>query len=592
MATQSYWEQRTFRSFETSVESRLAVDAEERDAVLSVLWRVLPTTAVMQHRVMVVPIPARAWPTSALLYRFTFDPPANSGRRARVRIERVSSGEASTPREAPAAPGTYVPGRPGMTFSGFPRAAGTDDADAYFASHPSEHCALFHWLETEAPPSFDQVVTTSARSSATHCSVFHVTGDRDGGTGTLRSLRLDLVSEGSVEPPEPVPPDYRSHDVGDLELEELQAQAVAFDRLGPVTIDRSVPPGELISVKEAIRQYFEVGHARDTDVHAIVPFGARSSALYELSFGANNGVIVTRIGDVGAGPGQVDVQRLDVTRVNGFPGKMAAAALGNWWRQRYAGGGAIEDAPPDESAATWVARMDRHLSAGVASPDWFARNYGIAVLDAAATAARLVATHGVPRELTLDALEFDATDRLMLELSLETLSDGELWHLRGIEVGRKSSSIAWTAAGYRAGGPAQCGATLTATTGADLQTTVLYFGSLYQNNAALFRGGTAARALPDVVMTMLHELGHAISERAGLGAAFHAWVRLHPQTPPTWYAARAPATELFPEAFALYHTEPAFLLRQDPLLYAWLDELARAGRPPHLLDEASAGGQG
>jgi hypothetical protein len=81
-------------------------------------------------------------------------------------------------------------------------------------------------------------------------------------------------------------------------------------------------------------------------------------------------------------------------------------------------------------------------------------------------------------------------------------------------------------------------------------------------------------------MSILHELGHALSEHAGVGPVFRAWVRRNPQTPPTWYAASAVDTELFPEAFALYHTEPAFLRRHDPGLSAWLDELSRTGIPP------------
>ena len=591
MALQSYWEQRTFGAFETSVEPRLSHDAEERDAVLSVLWSVLPGAEVTAPRVMVVPVAARASADSALLYRFSFDPPATRGERSRVQIELVSSGAGSTPWEAPAASSAYAPGRPAMTFSGFPNASGPDRADAYFATHPAEHRALFQWLETAAPPVFDQVLTTSAPGapgSVTHRSVFHVSGSREG--TTLGDLRIDLVSEGVIEPRQSVRPDYRSHDLGDLELERLRTGPAAVDRLGPVTLDARVPAAELLSVKEAIRQYFEAGHARDTEVHTIVPVGASSSALYELSFGEGNAVTVTRIGEAGNGPGQVDVERIDVTRVNGFPGAGAsAAALRSWWQRRYPSGGALGDTPPGTSAAALIGRMNLRVASGIASPGWFDRIYGVATLDAAATAARLVRTHGVPRELTLDTLAFDGTDRLMLELSLETLADGELSRLRGIEVGRKASSVVRTEAGYRAGEAMQCGATLTTTTGVGRQTLVLYFGSLYGNNASLFRGSTAAGALPDVVMTILHELGHALGEDAGVGAAFHDWIQAHPQTAPTWYAASAPDTELFPEAFALYHTEPDFLRRRYPLLRAWFGELARTNRTPPARETGSGG---
>lgn len=64
-----------------------------------------------------------------------------------------------------------------------------------------------------------------------------------------------------------------------------------------------------------------------------------------------------------------------------------------------------------------------------------------------------------------------------------------------------------------------------------------YFQSLYANNANLFRGSTAANALPGVTMGLLHELGHAAGYDAGIEAAFNAWIHAHPQTAPSWYAA-------------------------------------------------------
>jgi hypothetical protein len=81
-------------------------------------------------------------------------------------------------------------------------------------------------------------------------------------------------------------------------------------------------------------------------------------------------------------------------------------------------------------------------------------------------------------------------------------------------------------------------------------------------------------------MTFVHELGHAIAYHAGIEAAFNTWVAAHPQTAPTWYAASDPGRELFPEAFALFHTDPHFLCNSAPLLYAWFDVLASTGSPP------------
>ncbi len=37
---------------------------------------------------------------------------------------------------------------------------------------------------------------------------------------------------------------------------------------------------------------------------------------------------------------------------------------------------------------------------------------------------------------------------------------------------------------------------------------------------------------------------------------------------------------MFPEVWALYHTDPHFLCGQAPLIHAWLDVLAATGSPP------------
>lgn len=582
MAAQSYWEQRTFQAFDTSVEPHLFDEPEQRDAVLSVLWSLDAAECGTAARVLVVPVEARGQAGSALLVRFAFDPPVSPGHRRRLRIERVGEGVASAPVAAPVAPAEYAPSRPGMTFRGFPPAQGLDAADAYFIAHPDEHRALFRWMETAAPRSFAQVVTTQtsgALGAVTHRSVFYVAGARDG--TNLGDLRIDLVSEGALEPPQCAPADYDRRDLGDRELERLQDCSTAADRLGPVTLSPSIPAVERLSVKEAVRQYFEAG-ARDTEIHALVPVGSRETALYVISFDAMNAVAVTRVGEAGTGDGQIDTRRIDVRRVHGFPGSTAApAALRTWWQRRYPGStGPSPDPPGGLTAAALIAAMNRKIAAGIVDRAWFERNYGVEVLDAVATAARLESTHGVSRDLTGDTCELDARDLRMLELALETLSDAEVSLLRGVRVGRKTSSLTREAQSYRPGGAALVGTTLTEWVGSGRETTVLYFQPLYGNDASLFRGDTAANALPDAVMNVLHELGHAIADGEGVRAAFDVWVLDHPQPPPTWYAASAPGTELLPEAFALHHTEPHFLRDHYPLLDAWLDHVAKTGRAP------------
>lgn len=602
MAGQSYWEQRTLTRYAAAFDSRMNADPEERDAVLASLWQMSPPATVRRREVRVVPVAARTLPLAAgqttpaqapeLLYRFTFDPPARGDPRPRLEIAFVGRGAGSRPLAAPAAPTTYTPTRPALTFAGFP-SRGTQPDD-YWSAHPAEHRALFQWMETTAPATFDQVVTTETagrRGSVSHRSVFRVRGSHSG--TTLSGLRIDLVSQGPVSASQSVPADYRDRDMGDLELERLQATSRrGNNRLGTVTLPTTIPADERLPVKYAIWQYFDSGRARNTEIDAIVPVGTGTRrVLYTLAFGAGNDVTVTRIGEAGTRTGMVNVERIDVRRVRGFPGASAAtSALRTWWATRYPRAGAALTADPPApargrarstapTAAVLIGEMNQRIGAGVASRSWFAQNYGIEVLDAAGTATRLQTAHSVPARLTTDTIDFDATDLLMLELSLQTLTDSEINALRGVQLGRKTGSLGRTRAGFRAGSANQYGVTLTNGSGATQQRTVLYFASLYANNERLFRGSTAGNALPDVTMGILHELGHAAGQHAGIEAAFTAWLRRNRQTAPTWYAATG-ASERFPEFYALFHTDPHFLCNRYPEVYAWFDALATTGAPP------------
>ena len=342
----------------------------------------------------------------------------------------------------------------------------------------------------------------------------------------------------------------------------------------------------MVPVKYAIWQYFDSGHARNTEVDAIVPVGTGSrTVLYTLIFAAHNDVSATRIGEAGSATGQVDTRRMDVARVQGFPGASAApAALRTWWTARYPQGGTLTPDPtatPGQAAPTPIAAgvligdMNRLITAGIANRAWFNQNYGIEVLDPAAMTTRLQTTHSVPAPFTTDTLDLDATDLRMLELSLQTMTPQSLAHLRGVKIGRKTQSLTRNGATYNAGGPNQYGLTLHDGT----ERSVLYFQSLYMNDPDLFRGSTAANARPDVTMKMLHELGHAVGYDAGIEAAFTTWLRAHAQTAPTTYAASA-NVERFPEFFGLYHSDPHFLCGRYPQVYAWFEVLASTGSPP------------
>jgi hypothetical protein len=631
-----YWISRTLDHFALTVDPRMNADPEERDAVLAAVWALPPPTRVTSTDTRVIPIaprplpappaapaaPGSAAPTAAapaapptapaLAYRVTFTRPAGTGAKPGLELAFVNSGAGTVPVAAPAAPAAYQPTQPGMSFSGFPAGTTGNDFDAYFATYPQEHRALFQWLENTAPATFDQVVTTETRGArtaapVTHRSVLHARGTRTG-TGSsagFSGLVISLVSQGTADAVQTVASSYRDRDAGDWRLEQLQARTPAANRLGTVSGLGAVPAAELPAVKLAVGDYFDRSTfpVRNAEVDAQIPIGSTgTTVLYTFVYGAANDVAVTRVGPVGTGTGQVDVNRVGMERVRGFPGRTAAnSALRSWWTTRYPQGGALPapvpaPAPPQgtQPDAAQVAQqqlqenlalmtaMEGLITAGIASAGWFDANWGIEVLDAAGTATRLDTLHHVPAAFRADTIDFAATDLRMLELALQTLTDGELTRLRGVKLGRKTASLSRNGATYSAGGAGQYGVTLMdQPAGGTRSVTVLYFAPLYANNDALFTGGTAANALPAVVMNLLHELGHATDyQGAGPAAAFNAWRAQHPQTSPTWYAASGPGTEFFPEAFALYHSDPRWLCANAPLVYAWFDELARTGTPP------------
>ena len=601
LGTRSYWEQRTLDRYELVTDT--ALSGELLDAALSVLWTLSPPATVPSHQVMLVPIAARTIPAPALppgstapspggtappttppaptttpemVCRYTFDPPAGRGRKPRLEVMRVASGTGMSPLAAPAAPAGFTPAVPrSFSFRGF----ATTDAD-YYAAHPAEHQALFHWIENSAPASFSQLVTTTTevatRGGGTriaHRSAFHVSGRHNG--SDIASLTTALVGETDVSAQQSAPAGYAGHgNAMNFEIEKLQGRA--SDALGAITLPAGIPADEVVPVREAVRQYFSAGNARDTEVDAIVPVGTGTrSVLYTLVFGAANAVTVTRVGEVGSGTGLVDVNRLDVGRVRGFPATATPAQLRSWWSTRYPQGGALST-DATLSADALRTEMNALLAAGIANRSWFNDNYGIEVMDAAGTTARLQSAHSVPARQAGGTVDFDATDLRMLELALQTLTASELARLRGVKLGRRTASLTRRGRGFAAGSATQYGVTFTESSG---DTTVLYFAPLYANNTRLFRGGGPATALPDVTMNLLHELGHATESRGGIEAAFNAWLAATPQAAPTWYAASG-AAEMFPEAWALYHTDPRFLCGSAPMLYAWLDALATTGTPP------------
>jgi hypothetical protein len=617
LATRGYWMERTMTAYLVTSDSRMDSDSEENDAVLSVVWALKPTPTVARREEMVVPIAPRALPppatapsggtggtggtgggttapvspttTPTTIYRITFEPPATGDPRPRLTLEHVFSrtGPGMTPVAAPAAPAAYTP-------------PDTFDGDPYFDAHPQERAAVLNWVQNTAPASFSQLLTVH---STGHRAAIHVRGSHRG--DDISSISYTLVTESALAATATAPSDYRSRgDAGDADIEALRNRAT--HPLGTLTLPPGMPADEAVPVKIYVAGHFRQRDMRSTEVDMLVPIGtAARSVMYSVRFDADRNGVVTRLGEVGSRRGLTDISRLSVQRARGFPAGGNAAALRTFWSTRYRGAPALTAAATATDAEVLV-DMDRLLTAGVANASWFQTVYGIEAMTGIATATRLETAHNVPETHRADTIDFTSTDLQMLELALQTLSASELTRLRGFKLGRKTASITRGARGaISAGGTNQYGLTVSDGT----NTTVLYFGPLYMNNERLFRGSTAAGALPDVVMNVLHELGHATGYAGGVQTAFTAWLtarrgevaaelrtlgRARPRSAtdiaaaegrrdalgaPTWYAASG-ADEMFPEVWALYHTDPHFLCGQAPLIYAWLAALATSGSPP------------
>src|SRR5262249_31405288 len=114
--------------------------------------------------------------------------------------------------------------------------------------------------------------------------------------------------------------------------------------------------------------------------------------------------------------------------------------------------------------------------------------------------------------------------------------------------------------------------------------TIIIFDAASLNAASLFLGGLGPSGKPSVevetAMTFAHELGHTVADLPGVKTAFNNFVRAKKIKPMTWYAASNPPSELFPEAFALYQSDPEWLKTNWPDLFTWFEKLSATGRPP------------
>ncbi len=572
----SFWEQKVMKTWELTTDPRMNANPEERDAVLSVLSNVQPKLPLSAETTRLVTIPKRAAASTSkdLIYLLTFKPKARGKPSAEAAF--VAEGGAATVSAATAPPPGLTPNWPALTHSGFPGG----NFHAYWTAHPDEEKQVFNWIQNTAGNTFDQVITTSVttkvgKKSVTRETSFQVQGSK-AASGSITSLTVRFL--GAVLPSKLSPPaDYSQKDFADLEIEEAQTKndPKKGDKLGTVNGLSSVPSGEQLSVKFAIWQYFR-GGTRNAEVDAIVPIANTTKrVLYTLRFRPrSNNVDVERIGEEGKDVSLASPP-LSLSHVNGFAGNSKdVPTLKAWLSKRYP---AIK--PTGTSVDDIRKAADAQIQADAGTPAWFMNNYGIEILDDVAGAARLQTKHNFRAAQVVDMKVFTADELKLLESVLETVSDTTLAGFKDIRMVRQAVAIETVGKTFRHNRE-RTG--LSNLNGADR--TIIIYDSAHLNDAALFLGGRgpggALAVEPSAGMTFAHEFGHTVSWGHGVQSAFDAFVAQKRITPPTWYAAGSPASEMFPETFALFQLDPEWMRTNQPDLFAWFDTLTKTGAPP------------
>jgi hypothetical protein len=367
----------------------------------------------------------------------------------------------------------------------------------------------------------------------------------------------------------------------DKEIQALQDRAK--DKLGAIEgLDQAPDDNERRGVKWLIWQYFTSAHARSEEIHAVlttnVHIDAKSGTttsrqvMYRLTFKPGKSatdVSVTRVTPKGAGT--TDVNALDLSAVNGFPGATAKPdQIHDWAAKRFPALAKIEP-KKGEDAAAYVARLDAERVKQASTDAWFTANYGITFLSGADAAERLQKIHGFSQEAVMSMKDVEPETRLALEQALEPLADTFLGELRGLKVARQQVRLVPPTSKSAQEDPSAYG--VTHQDGTE-RTTILF--DLINNQETLFVGTSHIRSRK--AMSILHELGHAISKvgSTDLQKAFNDEL-VGPKSKkkleaPTSYGRSDPGKEFFPEAFALFQLDPEYVRRELPDVAAFFDK--------------------
>jgi hypothetical protein len=394
------------------------------------------------------------------------------------------------------------------------------------------------------------------------------------------------------------PADYREHDFFDLTLEAEQAKRT--DALGKITWLRPPPADERLAVKFVVFQYFASNKSRDTEVDVIVPLAdGKRRVLYTLRFqrdatGKKTDVEVERVGEEGKDTPALDPakQKLDVKRVQGYlpsyDKDKDVSQLKQWLATRYK-----SISPTGTTRQDVEDSANKTLNADAGKESWFAQNYNMDVLAPDKGADRLQKVHGLSKERAAGTKSFQATELRVVEVALETMPDKMLGVLSGTQLVRQRVKLVPDPKA-----PADKPAIVEKPqTGAEAiddlhgQRTMVVYDSVTALDTLLFSGGAVpggARVYATGVRNVVHEFGHFVSHTKPATAvvqfAFEAQFvgdRAKIKTAPvTRYAGTGGPGEFFAEAFAIYHTDPAWMRANLLDMWNWFDTLSRTGAPP------------
>lgn len=154
-----------------------------------------------------------------------------------------------------------------------------------------------------------------------------------------------------------------------------------------------------------------------------------------------------------------------------------------------------------------------------------------------------------------------ATEFAVVQGLMQQLAPRHVLALRGVRWVRMSRPP-----GHRAASEIGRRAGYTIARGDDI--TIYLYDDAYAGSSE-FRIVSERATAPWVAMTIAHELAHALEARTGVVKVFNErFPRCQACT--TWYAESKPATEMFPEAFALFLLDATWLEENYGEVYRWL----------------------